>query len=195
MDQSSVEEQKYGRCIKCKQKSTSLMCQTCDLDLKERKHGTCSLCEQIKPINTGYKYCHTCEEKKFGKCIECKQINTGQNWCQTCNSKRFQQNFNNWTSDNDDIDKFVQKNQLSAKNEYQLLEWIPYDRFREVKFIAEGGFGKVHKAIWEDNCISHWNMSKQKWKRIKGNKQVALKSLNNSQNLTLEFINEVQINL
>ena len=38
---------------------------------------------------------------------ECYQINTGINWCQICNSKRFQQNFNNWTSGNNNIDKFI----------------------------------------------------------------------------------------
>lgn len=40
--------------------------------------------------------------QKFGRCIECKQVNIGHNWRQTCNSKKFQQNFNNWTSSNDD---------------------------------------------------------------------------------------------
>src|SRR5205809_768328 len=94
------------------------------------------------------------EEQKYERCVRCKQKNTGQNWCQTCNSKRFQQNFSNWTSGNDDIDKFIQNNQLSAKNEHQLLEWIPYDRFLAIKYIAKGGFGKVHKAIWQNGYIS-----------------------------------------
>ncbi|EXX62449.1 kinase-like domain-containing protein [Rhizophagus irregularis DAOM 181602=DAOM 197198] len=174
MEQSSDYEQNYGRCMKCKQTSISLVCQTCDSNLKE-KYGMCKKCEQIKSINMGW--CYACiynyREKKYGKCIECKQANTGQDWCQTCNSKRFQQNFNNWTSGNDDLDKFIQTNQLSAKNEQQLLEWIPYDRFHAVKYIAEGGFGKVYEASWKD----------------------ALKVLNNSKNLTLEFINEITLHI
>ncbi len=63
--------------------------------------------------------------------------------CQACNSKRFQQNFNNWTSDNNDIDKFIQNIQLLAYNNYKVLEWIPYDRFYD---IIKGGFGKVYRA-------------------------------------------------
>ncbi|GES73389.1 kinase-like domain-containing protein [Rhizophagus clarus] len=106
-------------------------------------------------------------EKLYGRCVECKQINTGENWCQTCNSRRLQQNFNNWTSGNNDVDKFIQNIQLSARNKYQLLEWIPYDRFSKVKYVAKGEFGKIYKAIWNHHgLISHWDVCKSQWKKI-----------------------------
>ncbi|GES73366.1 kinase-like domain-containing protein [Rhizophagus clarus] len=175
MDQSGMDEQKYGMCIECKQMSmllcasilgSSILCQTCDSNLRVQK---------------------------FGRCIECKQENTGHNWCQTCNSKRFQQNFSNWTSGNDDIDRFIQNTQLSAWDSYQILEWIPYDRFTKVKYIAKGGFGKVYRATWKDGNIFHWDVSKCQWKRLgqRNNTFVALKSLNKSQKITYEFINEI----
>jgi hypothetical protein len=63
MDQSSIEEQKYGRCKRCKQLSTSIVCKTCDLNLKEREYGKCRSCEQIKPINTGMRFCLACTLK------------------------------------------------------------------------------------------------------------------------------------
>ncbi|EXX56758.1 Cdc15p [Rhizophagus irregularis DAOM 197198w] len=175
MYQSSVEEQEeYGRCMECRQMNTllckshlgpTILCQTCDLNLRTRK---------------------------FGICIKCKQINTGQNWCQPCNSDRFRQNFSNWASNNDDVDKFIQNNQLSAKNKYQLLEWIPYDRFHDgVKYITKGGFGKIYKACWKDGYISHWNVIKHRWQRNNANKCVALKVLEKSQKLKSEFIDEI----
>ncbi|GBB95143.1 hypothetical protein RclHR1_24870001 [Rhizophagus clarus] len=106
-------------------------------------------------------------EKLYGRCVECKQINTGENWCQTCNSRRLQQNFNNWTSGNNDVDKFIQNIQLSARNKYQLLEWIPYDRFSKVKYVAKGEFGKIYKAIWNHHgLISHWDVCKSQWKKV-----------------------------
>ncbi|RIA94885.1 hypothetical protein C1645_817364 [Glomus cerebriforme] len=129
--------------------------------------------------------------KKYGLCMECKQPNTGQYWCNVCNAKHFQQNFKNWTSGNDDIDKFIQDTQLSATNFWKVLEWIPYDRFYDIKYIAKGGFGKVYKATWIDGSIQCWDNENQNWKRYNLNKEVALKSLNNSKNVTLEFINEV----
>jgi hypothetical protein len=85
--------------------------------------------------------------------------------------------------------------QLSAHgNASKALEWIPYDRFYDIKYIAKGGFGKVYKANWIDGCISElysWNSENQNWKRKDQNKFVALKSLNDSKNVTLKFMNEV----
>ena len=53
-------------------------------------------------------------------------------------------------SGNVDMDKFIQNTQLSAEDYYKVLEWIPYDRFRNIEYIAKGGFGKVYKANWID---------------------------------------------
>ncbi|UZO01335.1 uncharacterized protein OCT59_012436 [Rhizophagus irregularis] len=82
---------------------------------------------------------------------------------------------------------------LSAHSDIgEALEWIPYDRFRDIKCIAKGGFGKVYKAKWFDGNIYEWNDYKQNWKRNQ-NMVVALKSLNNSRNVTLEFMNEITL--
>ncbi|GBC39698.2 kinase-like domain-containing protein [Rhizophagus irregularis DAOM 181602=DAOM 197198] len=141
---------------------------------EEIRHRACVRCKKVDYSRS--KFCETCllknHEEKNGICLECKQINTGNNWCKTCNSKRFQQNFDNWTS-----------------------EWIPYDRFINPKYISEGGFGKVYRATWKDGYISHWDTRKNQWGRSNVNKFVALKSLNNSQNITLEFVNEITSHL
>ena len=75
---------------------------------------------------------------KHGLCKGCKQPNTDIDWCQPCNSKRFQQNFKNWTSGNDEVDKFIQKTQLNAKEDKEILEWIEYDRFENIEYIIKG---------------------------------------------------------
>jgi hypothetical protein len=123
-------------------------------------------------------------------CEECKQENTND-WCKECNAKHFQQNFKNWTSGNDDIDKFIQETQLSAESFYKVLEWIPYNRFCNIEYIAAGGFSKVYKANWIDGYIYKWDNKNQNWIRRESNKFVVLKSLNNSKNVTLKFMNEV----
>ncbi|RHZ85127.1 hypothetical protein Glove_71g186 [Diversispora epigaea] len=80
-------------------------------------------------------------------CPECNQEwNKYSLWCKPCNSKRFQNDFNNWTSGNDKIDKFIQDTQLNANNGWHVIEWIPYDRFKDVKQIGKGGFGTIHYA-------------------------------------------------
>jgi len=49
----------------------------------------------------------------------------------------------------------------------------------------------VYRANWIDGFILDWDDKNQNWKRHDSNKFVALKSLNNSKNVTLEFLNEV----
>ncbi|GES92808.1 kinase-like domain-containing protein [Rhizophagus clarus] len=122
------------------------------------------------------------------KCKKCGYI---------CNAIQFQRNFENWTSGNNDIDKFIHDNQLLAHNRtYNTIEWIPYDKFYNIKYIAKGGFGIVYKANWTDGCIGYrnsWDYKNQNWNREDQNMSVALKSLNNSKNITSEFMNEVKI--
>src|SRR5436189_3429236 len=70
--------------------------------------------------------------KEYGLCKECKQPNTGHyyyGWCLSCYAKRFQQNFQNWTSGNHDIDEFIRKTQLKARNFREAIEWVEYNRF------------------------------------------------------------------
>src|ERR1043165_1249269 len=88
--------------------------------------------------------------KNNGLCEKCKQPNTYYGWCQPCIPKYFQQNFTNWTSGNHDVDEFIQKAQLKAKIILEVLEWIEYDRFENVEYLAKGGFGTTYKAIWKD---------------------------------------------
>src|SRR5581483_6644187 len=126
--------------------------------------------------------------KNYCLCEGCKQPNTGYNWCQPCNSRRFQQNFKNWTSGNSDVDKLIQESQLNAKNNWKTLEWIEYDRFENIEYITKGGFGKVYKAFWKDGYIREWDYETNQWKRY--GQMVALKCLNNSKDITLEFLNE-----
>src|ERR1043166_5246379 len=80
---------------------------------------------------------------------------------------------------------------LNAKNEREVLEWIPYNRLTNIKYLAKGGFSTVYNAIWLDGgYIWHWDNGKKQWKRW-SNDEVVIKSLNNSSNINEEFLNEV----
>src|SRR5215211_8630188 len=110
--------------------------------------------------------------KKHGLCKECSQPNTGYSvavnygWCQSCNSKHFQQDFNKWTSGNKEIDEFIQKFQLNATCWKEVLEWIPYEKFEDIEYLAKGGFGTVHKAKWIDGYIEYWDIYQTRWYRM-----------------------------
>ncbi|RHZ77525.1 hypothetical protein Glove_177g14 [Diversispora epigaea] len=129
-------------------------------------------------------------------CPECNQKYSKYKWCKPCNSKHFQNDFNNWTSENVKIDKFIQDSQLNANGSWEVIEWIPYDQFNDVKQIGRGGFGTIHYARWIDGRIVEWDIENQQWKRrYKGEeKEVALKKFNNFVNFN-DVLNEMAIHL
>jgi hypothetical protein len=134
-------------------------------------------------LNEELKKCYM----KYGLCNKCNRIKIALYYCNYCH---FQLNFKNWTSGNNDVDEFIQKSQLKAKNVFQLLEWIEYDKFKDVKYLAKGGFGTTFKAIWNEGFLRRDN-NNQQWVR-NGETKVALKCLHNSQDITTEFLKEVR---
>jgi len=152
----------------------------------------------------------------YGLCPDCNQPKTDKSWCRNCNSKRFQQDFDKWTSGNKHIDKFIQDAQLKARCFEEFIEWIPYNRLRNIQFLAQGGFSTIYEAILLDGYIFCWDYKVKKWKRTfislsnedyknakkqtvispldeneKNGKHVVLKCLESSSNLDEEFLNEV----
>ncbi|GES81572.1 kinase-like domain-containing protein [Rhizophagus clarus] len=122
-------------------------------------------------------------------CKICGKMFRDDNWCKLCQMNNIRQNFVNWTSENEKIDDFIQEMQMRI-NDFNdiIVEWIPYNQFNDIKEIGKGGFSKVYSAIWMDGPLKYDTYSR-KYKRIP-NKEVALKILNNSQNISKEFLNE-----
>src|SRR6266536_2226612 len=117
----------------------------------------------------------------FIKSIKKKIIKSSHEICGQCNhmcsAMHFQQNFKNWTSGNNDIDEFIQDAQLSVHSDddkSKVLEWIPYSRFNDIKYIAKDGIGKVYRANWIDGYIQYWDSENQNWKRERQNMFVIL---------------------
>src|SRR5207249_3817489 len=99
-------------------------------------------------------------------------------------------NFKNWTSGNKNIDEFIQQSQLNALHCLKCLEWIPFENFENVTYITGGGFGKIYSADWPEGWTASWNIENQEWARYPGIK-IALKSLDDSSNISANFLNEV----
>ena len=113
------------------------------------------------------------------------------NLAQGSNAKRFKKNFKNWTSGNKDIDESIQHSQLNAVCYTKCLEWIPFEKFQNVTYITRGGFGKIYSADWLEGFIFYWDIENQKWYRNTFHDKVALKSLDDSSDISTDFLNEV----
>ncbi|RHZ77963.1 hypothetical protein Glove_168g18 [Diversispora epigaea] len=101
----------------------------------------------------------------------------GYKWCKSCNSKHFQNDFNNWTSGNDKIDKFIQVAQLNAD-----IFWK----------IGIDGFGTIHYARWINGSIDELDIENQQWKK-NWEGEVALKKFDNFVNFN-DVLNEMDGN-
>ena len=60
----------------------------------------------------------------------------------------------------------------------------------DINNIDSRGFAEVYSAIWKDGRIEKWDYESNNWRRS-GSFKVALKVLNNSKELSEDFINEV----
>ncbi|RHZ69990.1 hypothetical protein Glove_276g86 [Diversispora epigaea] len=133
--------------------------------------------------------------KTIQRCPECNQEYFRGYWCKPCNSTRLKNEFDKWTSGNDTIDKFIQDSQLNNDDFHKLIEWIPFDRFQDIKEMAKGGFGTIYHAKWIAGPIRKWDAENQKWKRSDKSKQVALKKFDGIGDINEDFLNELAIHL
>ena len=89
----------------------------------------------------------------------CYQPRNKKLWCKDCVPFCM---IKGWTSGNSEIDHFIKGTIYNARryyninsNKYHPLfpEWVPFDRFEDIKQIGEGGFAKVYSAKWIDGQI------------------------------------------
>jgi hypothetical protein len=111
-----------------------------------------------------------CKSKKCNGCKKIRKILESHQICRICyKAKRLLK-----TSGNKVIDDFIRYTQIKYAKKSGKMEFVPHDQFKDIEFIAEGGFSKIYKATW-----------------IK--RRVVLKKFNNSKNITSKELNEVRI--
>ncbi|EXX66481.1 kinase-like domain-containing protein [Rhizophagus irregularis DAOM 181602=DAOM 197198] len=126
--------------------------------------------------------------------VNCYKPEDKKLWCKECVPRCI---IEGWTSRNNDIDEFIKDTIYNAKyhrNNYPLfLELIPFDRFEDVKQIGEGGFAKVYSATWIDGEAKYKRQNDGSWKKEESKPiKVALKKLNDSQNISANYLNEIK---
>ena len=128
---------------------------------------------------------HYKRHEYYGECQTCNRHNTNYSWCQSCDPKLLTKG---WTSGNETLDELIKSTQLKATkyNYYYYLQWIPYNDLTNIEKIGEGGFATISKATWLNG-----EKYTYKNKRTSEDRTVALKKLHNSQNISDEFLNEV----
>ncbi|CAG8707366.1 45925_t:CDS:2, partial [Gigaspora margarita] len=97
-------------------------------------------------------------------CPICKKSKTHIAWCQECGTKYFKDNFDNWTSGNQQIDEIIKETQMNSKFAIDFVEWIPYEQLEQIEIINHGGFGTIYSAVWKQGPLC---MNLNKFRRTK----------------------------
>ncbi|CAG8481511.1 22654_t:CDS:1 [Cetraspora pellucida] len=130
------------------------------------------------------------ESGKPMQCSKCNSIKYSYIYCKNCMKKKLESQFRNWTSGNRYIDDCIQRRQSEISMSGSIIEWIPFDQFEEIEFLAKGGFSKVYTARWTKGSIDKLDEENECFIRT-GTLDVVLKSLNDSEQIGEEFIKEV----
>jgi hypothetical protein len=129
----------------------------------------------------------TIKSKTRKKCNDCnkkrKILDESHQICHVC----YESKLLSKPSGNKFIDDFIKYTQTRYVRKEGRMEFVPHDQFKDVEFIAEGGFSKIYKAIWINCSIA----DRGKYHKRNNNVTVVLKQLNNSKNITSKELNEV----
>ncbi|RHZ74615.1 hypothetical protein Glove_220g54 [Diversispora epigaea] len=118
------------------------------------------------------------------KCLRCKRrsrINSSH-ICYYCHGISA-------NSGNVNIDNFIKGTQSPKNNiDDPYLAWVPFEEFKDIKKIGQGGFSQIFKATWEfiEGIRNNGTVRRP-------GREIVLKVLNNSQNVDTEFLNELKL--
>ncbi|PKY42968.1 kinase-like protein [Rhizophagus irregularis] len=127
----------------------------------------------------------------FGKCLDCGKERSSVGWCKDCEINALKDNFKNWTSGNINMDNFIKHTQLHANESVDYLEYVNFDQFDLIEDTNKGGaFSTIFSAVWMEGPRWVWDEEAEKWTR-NGPVKVALKRLNNSQNISEEYFKQL----
>jgi len=84
-------------------------------------------------------------------CLKCGKFYTyvcdGILWCNICSVKYLQENLCSW-SGNERIDNLIKEKQQKANRPEDFFEWIPFNKFKNIKIIRKERFVTMYSVIW-----------------------------------------------
>ncbi|GBC06186.1 hypothetical protein RclHR1_06680002 [Rhizophagus clarus] len=139
--------------------------------------------EKVRDNSGKRRICENCNQKCFATLF-----------CEYCIRNHLKENFSNWSSGNDNIDNLIQKCQMEAIEPKRIIEYIPYNKLQNIKYLTKGGFSEIYTAIWTDGYYIKWDSKEKQLERL-GTQEVILKKLENVENANLSWFEETRSHL
>ncbi|PKC51838.1 kinase-like protein, partial [Rhizophagus irregularis] len=134
-------------------------------------------------------------------CENCNQKCLATLYCEYCIRNYLKANFLNWTSGNNEIDNLIRNCQLETLMPNKIIEWIPYNNLKNIKYLTKGGCSKIYTANWIGGGYEEWDSKTQQLERIKRYgiqnlvSHVILKELENVENANQRWFEEAKSHL
>ncbi|CAG8541639.1 25304_t:CDS:10 [Dentiscutata erythropus] len=127
------------------------------------------------------------KEGEERQCEDCKNFTRAFQYCEFCIRIYLHHNFREWTG-NDEIDKAIQDAQKNVMGPDLVIEFIPYERLKDIQYRTKGFYADIYNAVWIDGPFNMWNG--KVLERIR-NHNVILKRLKNSDQTAIRWFNEI----
>ncbi|GBC07977.1 hypothetical protein RclHR1_07830004 [Rhizophagus clarus] len=136
-----------------------------------------------------YKVLYNEGEKRI--CENCKEECLATYYCEYCVRSFLIKNFLEWSSNNDGIDKLIKNCQIRTLSPKKIIEWIPFDKFKNINYLTRGGFSEIFEADWIGGCFNKWDSKRRKLIRS-GDIKVILKRLQNVESADRNWFEEAE---
>ena len=81
--------------------------------------------------------------------------------------------------------RFLHECKLNANSYYGYTQWIPFNEFRNIEYLAKDSFGEVYKAAW---IKYDYDYNEKKYEEM----EVVIKRIYNSSDKIADILNEVK---
>lgn len=103
---------------------------------------------------------------KEKQCRKCHQVCDNLNSCEFCIRNFLEAHFEKWTSENEELDEWIESCQKNIRRPDNIIEWIPYSNLQDIQYASEGGMYHKMKALWTEGRYVSWDFSRQELKRF-----------------------------
>ncbi|GES90140.1 kinase-like domain-containing protein [Rhizophagus clarus] len=125
-------------------------------------------------------------------CENCQEDCLATLYCEYCIRNYLKSEFSNWKSGNNDIDDLIRECQVETLAPNKVVEWIPYDDLRYIRYFTKGGFSEIYIAMWLCGRYKYWDSNQRQLRRNKPFQGVILKKLENVESANRSWFDEAK---